>query len=54
MINHLHKRKTKPRLHYLVTWLVIFVQITTALGVGAVTALQPTPPLAQARGGYSA
>ena len=47
-MNHLHKRKTKLRLHYLVTWLVIFVQITTALGVGTLTALQPTPQMTHA------
>ena len=29
----------------LITWLVIFVQITAALGVGTVTAIQPTPQM---------
>ncbi len=46
-MNKSHKRKTKPRLHYLVTWLVIFVQITTALGTATLTAIQPTPQMAQ-------
>jgi len=30
------------------------VHLTAALGVGTPTIIQPTPPLAQARGGYSA
>ncbi len=41
-------QQTQTIRYKLLTWLVIFVQITAALGVGTVTAIQPTPQMAQA------
>ena len=52
-MSYLFNRQSRARVSLLITALVILAQITLSFGA-LVAAIQPTPPLAQARGGYSA